>query len=343
MNSRTLPKIINYSFMPDGTSFVCGTTLGFRIINCAEPRIEVIRESEEFQDGISSISKLNQTQIIAFVGTGNNPKCPNSRVFVWDDYRRKVIGEIKFNNDVKNVMIHSERLVVVLQYNIYSYALANLEKVDSIKTIPNPKGICAINYQGKLIVATVDVRPGRFIIYHSAEHSQKSYSSGFGDIQMLSMNAAGSLVGVASPDGTLVKIFKTDDGEELKTFRRGNSAAIISSIAFGTDDRFVAVSSDKMTIHVFALDNTQSQQSSDPFRELPETSTRENSASEASILGMGLSYLKDSISDYLGGEKSVAQVRLSYDNETLWLSSNASIQAPIVSFSTTEEDQLVKS
>ncbi len=57
----------------------------------------------------------------------------------------------------------------------------------------------------------------------------------------------------ASDKGTLVRLFSTDDGSPLQEVRRGSDKAEIYSIAFDKLSRFFAVSSDKGTIHVFAM------------------------------------------------------------------------------------------
>ena len=53
--------------------------------------------------------------------------------------------------------------------------------------------------------------------------------------------------------GTLVRIFSTLDSKILQEVRRGADKAEIYSIAFEPNSKFIAVTSDKGTAHIFAL------------------------------------------------------------------------------------------
>jgi WD40 repeat protein len=57
----------------------------------------------------------------------------------------------------------------------------------------------------------------------------------------------------ASDKGTLIRIFKTEDCTPLQEVRRGADKAEIYSISFNKLSTWIAVSSDKGTIHVFSI------------------------------------------------------------------------------------------
>ena len=75
-------------------------------------------------------------------------------------------------------------------------------------------------------------------------------------ISYLCLNSDGSLIATASDKGTLIRIFKTDDGTFLQELRRGKDKAEIHSICFSPTSKFVASSSDKGTIHIWSLGTT---------------------------------------------------------------------------------------
>jgi len=85
-------------------------------------------------------------------------------------------------------------------------------------------------------------------------------------IASLALNSDGSLLASASDkvseyiliiQGTLIRIFKVEDGSFLQELRRGTEKADIYSIAFDPLSKFVACSSDRGTIHIFSLSTTQ--------------------------------------------------------------------------------------
>jgi len=56
--------------------------------------------------------------------------------------------------------------------------------------------------------------------------------------------------------GTLIRIFKTETGEQLQEVRRGTERAEIYSIAFNSNSSLLACSSDRGTVHIFSLSQT---------------------------------------------------------------------------------------
>nr|CAD1841833.1 unnamed protein product [Ananas comosus var. bracteatus] len=63
----------------------------------------------------------------------------------------------------------------------------------------------------------------------------------------------GLLLATASTKGTLIRIFNAMDGTRLQEVRRGLDAADIYSIVLSPNVQWLAVSSDRGTIHVFNL------------------------------------------------------------------------------------------
>jgi WD40 repeat protein len=70
------------------------------------------------------------------------------------------------------------------------------------------------------------------------------------------LNSDGSLIATASDKGTLIRIFKTDDGTFLQELRRGKEKADINSICFHPNSKLVSSSSDRGTIHIWSLGNS---------------------------------------------------------------------------------------
>ena len=67
------------------------------------------------------------------------------------------------------------------------------------------------------------------------------------------LNSDGSRLATASETGTLIRIFDTASGAALQEVRRGADKAEIYSIAFNPTSAWLACSSDRGTIHIFAL------------------------------------------------------------------------------------------
>ena len=53
--------------------------------------------------------------------------------------------------------------------------------------------------------------------------------------------------------GTLIRLFETENGTLLQEVRRGADHADVHCISFDPASKFLACSSDKGTIHIFAI------------------------------------------------------------------------------------------
>jgi len=73
----------------------------------------------------------------------------------------------------------------------------------------------------------------------------------------LALNKDGNLLATASDKGTLVRIFQTSEGQLLQEVRRGIDRAEIYCLAFDSLSKWLACSSDKGTIHIFAVKSEQ--------------------------------------------------------------------------------------
>ncbi|CAH3198123.1 unnamed protein product [Porites evermanni] len=77
-----------------------------------------------------------------------------------------------------------------------------------------------------------------------------------GELACLSINQQGTQVATASEKGTLIRVFDTQTKNLLVELRRGADPATLYCINFSHDSAFLCVSSDKGTVHIFALKNT---------------------------------------------------------------------------------------
>ncbi|XP_070536658.1 WD repeat domain phosphoinositide-interacting protein 4-like isoform X3 [Ptychodera flava] len=80
------------------------------------------------------------------------------------------------------------------------------------------------------------------------------------EIACMAVNQQGTLVATASKKGTLIRVFeislKNQTSKPVVELRRGADPATLYCINFSADSSFLAASSDKGTVHVFALRDT---------------------------------------------------------------------------------------
>jgi hypothetical protein len=130
----------------------------------------------------------------------------------------------------------------------------DLKLLHQIETLANSRGLVALSpspdavvlacpglHTGQVRVELYDRRQTRFISAHNTA------------LAALALSGDGKRLATCSDKGTLVRVWNTADGTKLQELRRGSQPATIHSIALSRHCEWLAVSSDKDTVHVWAL------------------------------------------------------------------------------------------
>ncbi|XP_039162902.1 autophagy-related protein 18a [Eucalyptus grandis] len=259
--------------------------------------------------GIAVVEMLFRCNILAVVGGRSNAICPVNKVMIWDDHQSQCIGEISFRSEVKSIELRRHHIVVILLQKIYVYKFADLKLLHQIETTANPKGLCVVlQSSGQMVPGRVEhyaSKRTRFIMAHDSR------------IAAVALSQDGRLLATASSKGTLVRVFNTLDGSLLQEVRRGADRAEIYSLAFSSTAQWLAVSSDKGTVHVFSLKADFGTLNNDRLH-----NTSESHVSSSSMIS-SLSFMKGNMpgvafcsmlcrcsARYFSSEWSVAQFRL---------------------------------
>mmetsp|Transcript_15951 Transcript_15951/g.49987 ORF Transcript_15951/g.49987 Transcript_15951/m.49987 type:complete len:392 (+) Transcript_15951:80-1255(+) len=282
-------ELLFVSFNQDNGCFACGTESGFRIYNVS-PFKETFRRVFS-GGGIGIVEMLFRCNLLALVGGGRCPRYPPNKVMIWDDHQNRCIGELSFRSDVKAVKLRRDRVVVALNTKVYVYRFSDLKLLDQINTLPNPRGLVALcPHPSATVLACPGVTRGHVRVELYETRKSTIASAHESDLARLALNGDGSLVATASDKGTLIRIFDTQTGEQLRELRRGVDRAVVYCIAFDQSSRFVACTSDKGTAHIFSIEE-------------PAENTKSNLSFLRRVVPAGLA------SSYLESEWSFAQVR----------------------------------
>ncbi|XP_013716849.2 autophagy-related protein 18a [Brassica napus] len=293
------PSLLHLSFNQDHACFAVGTARGFLILNC-DPFREIFRR--DFDRGVAVVEMLFRCNILALVGGGPDPQYPPNKVMIWDDHQSRCIGELSFRSEVRSVRLRRDRIVVVLEQKIFVYNFVDLKLMHQIETFANPKGLCAVSQgAGSMVLVCPGLQKGQVRIEHYASKRTKFVLAHDSRIACFALTQDGSLLATASSKGTLVRIFNTVDGTLRQEVRRGADRAEIYSLAFSSNAEWLAVSSDKGTVHVFGL-KVNSGVKDTP--RIASNVTRPTSPSSS------LSLFKGVLPKYFSSEWSVAQFRL---------------------------------
>jgi len=303
--SQADASLLHFGFNQDFQCFAAGTSTGFRVYNC-DPFKETFRR--EFNNGgIGRVEMLFRCNILALVGGGETPKYPPNKVMIWDDHQGRCIGELSFRSQVRTVRLRRDRIVVALEHKVLVYNFADLKLLHQIETLSNTKGLVALSaaaettvlacpglHKGQVRVELYDVRRTKFISAHDSALNQ------------MALSLDGKVLATASEKGTLVRTFNTADGTKLHEVRRGADAANIFSIALSKDAAWLACSSDKGTVHVFALGGKQGA----AVAAAQQAERQQAQGEKSSNASSALSFMKGFLPQYFSSEWSFAQFRV---------------------------------
>ncbi|XP_058082586.1 autophagy-related protein 18a [Magnolia sinica] len=297
------PSLLHVSFNQDHGCFTAGTDHGFRIYNC-DPFREIFRR--DFDDGgVGVVEMLFRCNILALVGGGPQPQYPINKVMIWDDHQSRCIGELSFRSEVRAVRLRRDRIIVVLEQKIFVYNFADLKLLHQIETIANPKGLCSVSQvSGSLVLVCPGLQKGQVRVEHYGSKRTKFIMAHDSRIACFALTQDGQLLATSSTKGTLVRVFNTVDGTLLQEVRRGADRAEIYSLAFSATAQWLAVSSDKGTVHVFSLKVNSGSPGNEQLRTASDPNLVQTSTSSS------LSFIRGVLPRYFSSEWSVAQFRL---------------------------------
>ena len=247
-------EVLFADFNQDNKCFSVGTDEGFLIYNTEPFRLQFERILEE---EFVLVIMLYKTNIIALVGSENNTNYKRNKLIIWDDHQRKSLSELKFNQNIMNVKLRKDKIVVICHDKIYVFNLATFKNMDIIETGENSHGALGISFiPDKTILAYPDKAKGHVRIKNFEKSTVFGVKAHENTIAYIVVSYDGNLMATASEQGTLIRIFNTENGNFLQELRRGADQADIKYICFSPDYKLLAATSNKGTIHIWSLSQT---------------------------------------------------------------------------------------
>lgn len=267
---------------------------------------------------------LYRTNILALVGSENNPSHNKTKVVIWDDHQKKALSELKFNQTVLNIKLRKDKIIIICIDKIYVFDIETFQNLDIIETGENPHGVIGINYLiENTLIGYPDKKKGKIKIKNYENPLKEIFIDAHDKtICNMVMTYNGDLIASATEKGTIIRIFDTENGNLVQEIRRGSGKAEIKCICIDPEYKFIAASSNKNKIHIWSLATTMkkmkrksiiSEEDDDKDNENKEN--KEKYVDAESIKNRkrikGINVLPNIIgADFLNSEYSFAQVKL---------------------------------
>lgn len=271
LSTNQLNEYLFVDFNQDTSCFVVATETGYRVFQ-TDPLHHTYSRAFEGAGGLGCVSMLFRSNVMALVGGGRNPRYPPTKVVLWDDKDCRAIAELTFRTNVRTVKLRRDLVVVGVESKVFVYRFSDLALVDNNDTTSHELGELVScsggpervvvaspgNVVGKLNIVFYDpslVSSTRSLPEQPANRRIKTTTvmAHESALAVVALNFDGTRVATASVKGTLIRVFDTTTGDRLFELRRGAEKVDIYCIAFNVNSDWLAVSSDKGTIHVFSL------------------------------------------------------------------------------------------
>ena len=253
---------------------------------------------------VSMVIMLYRTNIFALVGSDSNKEHKSNELMIWDDYKKSITREMKFGKKILNVKLSKDKIIVVFHDKIHIFELPTFKQIDTIETGDNELGIVAVSYEPKkTILAYPDKKKGVVGIKNYEQSTVISINAHENKLAYITLSYNGNILATASEIGTLIRIFNTENGQNLQELRRGKDQAEIKYICLEPSLKFVAASSNRGTIHIWSLSKNVNKNKD------------ESNKNEIGNTRSGFSWLGNFFGgEYFNSEWSFAQVRITDNN-----------------------------
>ncbi|CAM0957548.1 unnamed protein product [Alopecurus aequalis] len=312
-------ELLSVSWNQDNSCFAAATTNGFRIFSC-KPFAETLRRVQG-NGGFGIAEMLFRSNIFGVVGEGSDKQYPQNKLTIYDDHQNHQ-SEFSFKSNIRAVKLSRKYFVVVLEDEISVYSFKDLKLIHQIETTLNPNGLCCLSYHTDTsVMACPGISQGLVRVEHFGLKVTKLITAHHSNISCMAMTVDGLFLATASVKGTLIRIFNTVDGTCLQEVRRGVDKAEIYSIALSPNVQWLAVSSDKGTMHIFSLrvgaggEDASSGKSAISARQIDRSHSSGSVdpvllTNTGSNVSSSLSFMKGILPKYFSSEWSFAQFRL---------------------------------
>eukprot|EP00730_Choanoeca_flexa_P000069 TRINITY_DN10030_c0_g3_i1.p1 TRINITY_DN10030_c0_g3~~TRINITY_DN10030_c0_g3_i1.p1 ORF type:complete len:382 (+),score=32.33 TRINITY_DN10030_c0_g3_i1:162-1307(+) len=249
-------KLKGVRFNSDGGCFAVATEAGFWIYN-SHPTAEITHRDI---GGLSLAVMLDRTNIIALVGGGSRPFSSSNTVTIWDDNKRAAVACIESKTPVLNVLLKSNRMVLVLEHTVVVYSFPELIELQRLETLANLTGLAAMTSAATVsLLAIPGLQPGQVHLLDLAQSQPRAplmFQAHQHALAQLALSSTGRKLASASTRGTIVRVFNARTGDQLCEFRRGLTPAIVAGLVFSRDASLLCACSDR-TAHLYHLDQLE--------------------------------------------------------------------------------------
>lgn len=280
---------VNYvTFNQDALCVAMGMTQGYQVYTCLPQFASVL--TSPLRELVGLVEMLYNTSLVAEVAVGEEPGQSPRKLKIINTKRQLTICDLLFPTLILKVSLTRDRMVVLLEDQIYIYDITTMKLLHTIETLPNPSGIASVSADDgeggsylayplppktithDLILALgVGTNGGHNSVQNNIQLVSNTPNR-VGDVIMfnlstlqpllvieahkaalaaLALSSDGRFLATASDKGTIIRVFDVVLGLKLFQFRRGTYLTRIYNLRFSQDNHYVLATLRSGTVHIF--------------------------------------------------------------------------------------------
>ncbi|KAI0265191.1 WD40-repeat-containing domain protein [Gloeopeniophorella convolvens] len=275
--SATQPLVLyDVRFDADCQIFTTSTPEGFAVYRTLP--LDLVRKREVSGGILSSVVPMHCSSLLFLLGGGRDPRYPPNKVIFWDEALGKEVAELEFREKVRGLACRRGWLAVALRRRVVAFEIGeSVKRYGEWETYDNTRGVIAIATGAySTLLAAPARQPGHVQFIHlppcpppvpvgpppsilprppppTTKHPHSVIVAHNTALTTIAVTPSGRLLATTSVRGTLVRVWDTATGKQIRELRRGSDQAEIYGVAFRPDEAEICVWSDKGTIHIFSL------------------------------------------------------------------------------------------
>lgn len=144
LDINTTTNIHFLNFNQTQSCFCLGTDKGYQIYSC-NPMKRILQKQVP-PNGVSYISMLNETNIIAYIKKDHSKeKKEEKKVIIYNESDDIIVGILEFKDIIRQVLLNTASIIVTLDDHAYVYSLLKLNLQHKIDINPITRGIGCIS------------------------------------------------------------------------------------------------------------------------------------------------------------------------------------------------------
>ncbi|KAF3668235.1 Autophagy-related protein 18b [Capsicum annuum] len=164
------------------------------------------------------VEMLFSSSLLAIVGAGEQPSLSPRRLCLFNTVTGVALEELNFLTSILAVRMNKKRLIVILQEKTFIYDINSLKILDTIDTVPNPKGLCAFSpsLDGSFLALPASTTKGSLLVYNVSDlRLHCEIDAHRSPLAVLSLSSGGTHIATASEQGTMVRVHLVADATKV--------------------------------------------------------------------------------------------------------------------------------